>query len=101
MESLHSCTRSLQPQRAGRAGLSSSLKLSTDSTRVQARHASVRAPVSGADQPFEQPSISDKAQSAISSDNPLLRVISGVLLGALGSLSIYAGGVLFTGPFSC
>ena len=52
------------------------------------------ASISGS-QPLQQPGrVQNKAVSA---DNPLLRVVSGVFLGALGSFAIYAGGLLFTG----
>ena len=44
-----------------------------------------------------QPTLSDTNQPPEQRDNPLQRILSGLLLAILGSLSIYAGGVLFTG----
>ena len=44
-----------------------------------------------------QPIQSDTSQPPEQRDKPLQRILSGLLLAILGSLSIYAGGVLFTG----
>lgn len=92
-QSVTSLSSYSRPGRALHRQSTTSNKLGGRTLKPQATGASI----SGS-QPLEEPGIKAQANStSVSSDNPLLRVVSGVLLGALGSFAIYAGGLLFTG----